>query len=89
MDFLSLPGGGLFSSPSVPAPPPPPPPPPPVPQRTDPEVEEARRAEQTRQKRRRGARAILTGPQGAESDLGSVARPQARSGAQVLGQTGQ
>lgn len=65
------------------APPPLPPlqPLPPLPTRADPEIEAARKRQQTAAKLRKGRRAtILTSGRGLEEDkLGTVSRPKARS----------
>jgi hypothetical protein len=77
-----LPGFGSAPAPVVPAAPPPPP------TREDPAITEAKtklRASEV-QRKGRGA-AILTSPEGQLGDP-TVDRPQARSGSQLLGQTG-
>jgi len=57
-----------------------PPPLPPLPTRADPEIEAARKRQQTADKMRKGRKsAILTSGQGVQDELGTVSRPQART----------
>jgi len=80
--MLNLTFPGLSSSPELPPPPPPPP------TREDPEVVASKERQRLSELRRKGRRStVLTGGQGVEeSELGAVSRPEARSGAQLLGQ---
>lgn len=84
MFSLTLPGKSLFSPPSIPAPAPPPPPV----QRDDPAVAAAAEKRRLSEKQRKGrSAAILTGGQGVTEDA-NLSRPEARGGAQLLGETG-
>ena len=68
--------GGFFSAPKPPAPPPPPP----APTREDPAVAESKEKLRKAELQRKGrAATILTSGSGAEDDLGSISRPQART----------
>lgn len=80
--MLTLPGKSVFSpsKPQMPAPPPPPP------KRDDPEIAAAKDKQRMADLKRKGrAASVLTSGRGVEEELGAVARPEARSGAQLLG----